>query len=184
VRSLPRRLWGAARLDAETYEEVEADPRSLGQAALVVGAVALASGAVRGFQIADAALPPDRVALQVVLAVIEPVVLWVGGSALALMVGATFFRGPETESDFPEVLRTMGFAFAPGLLGILAVLPPPTLGLAIGLASRLWVLLAVVIALRQALDFTTARAVATFGTAAVLLYLMLWGLTVAPLVPL
>ena len=170
MRSFARRMWGAARLDADTYEEVEADRGSLRQAAVVVVAAALAIGAVRWVQAAGVAL-----------SVLEPLVLWVGGSAVALMVGATFFRGPETESDFAEVLRTTGFAFTPALLRGLGALPPPVLGLAIDFAVRVWVMVAVVIALRQALDFTTVRAIGTFGTTAVLLYLILWGLTVAPL---
>jgi hypothetical protein len=174
-------MWGAARLDADTYEEVEADRGSLQQAAVVVVAAALAIGAARWAQAAALGLPPSQALLQVAVSVLEPLVLWVGGSAVALMVGATFFRGPETESDFAEVLRTTGFAFTPALLRGLGALPPPVLGLAIDFAARAWVLVAVVIALRQALDFTTVRAIGTFGTTAVLLYLILWGLTVAPL---
>jgi hypothetical protein len=116
-----------------------------------------------------------------VLSVLEPLVIWVGGSAFTFMVGATFFRGPETETDFAEVLRTTGFAFTPALLRIFALLPPPGLGLAIDLAVRAWVFVAFVVAIRQALDFTTARAVGTFGIAALLLWLILWGLSVAPL---
>jgi len=181
VRTLWRRMWGAALLDADTYEEVEADPRSLGQAVLVVGAAALAIGAAHWIRATGTEVHPDRVALQVTVSVLEPLVLWIGGSAATLMVGATFFRGPDTETDFAEVLRTTGFAFTPGLLQIFGALPPPPLGLAIDFAVRAWVLVAVVIALRQALDFTTLRAIGTFGTGAVLLYLILWGLIVAPL---
>jgi len=96
-------------------------------------------------------------------------------------VGATFFRGPETETDFAEVLRTTGFAFTPALLRIFAIVPPPALGLGIDLVARAWVFVAFVVAVRQALDFTTPRAIGTFGTAAILLWLILWGLSVAPL---
>ena len=133
MKSFARRMWGAARLDADTYEEVEADHGSLRQAAVIVIAAALAIGAARWVQASGAELPPSQVLLQVALSVLEPLVLWVGGSAVALMVGATFFRGPETESDFAEVLRTTGFAFTPALLWGLGALPPPVLGLAIDL---------------------------------------------------
>jgi hypothetical protein len=105
----------------------------------------------------------------------------VGGSTFAFMVGATFFRGPETETDFAEVLRTTGFAFTPALLRIFVILPPPALGLSIDLLARFWTFAAVVVAIRQALDFTTLRAVGTFGVAALLLWLVLWGASVAPL---
>jgi hypothetical protein len=97
------------------------------------------------------------------------------------MVGATFFRGPDTETDFAEVLRTTGFAFTPALLRIFAIVPPPVLGLSIDLVVRAWVFVAFVVAIRQALDFSTARAIGTFGFAALLLWLMLWGLSVVPL---
>ena len=69
----------------------------------------------------------------------------------------------------------------PALLRFVVLVPPPALGLSLNLAVRLWVFVAVVVAIRQALDFTTLRAIGTFGVAAALLWLMLWGLTVAPL---
>jgi hypothetical protein len=181
MTTLWRRMRGAAVLHADTYEEVEADPSSLGQAALIVGTAALVAGAARGFQGFDIGLEGQRLALQTLISAIEPLVLWVGGSAFAFMVGATFFRGPETETDFLEVLRTTGFAFTPALLRGLLFVPPPALGLSIDLLARLWTFVAVVIAIRQALDFTTSRAVGTFGSAAVLLWLVLWGASVAPL---
>jgi hypothetical protein len=173
-------MWGAALLHADTYEEVEADRASIGQAWLVMLAACTAIGVARAVQGAQAGLPQSTLVIQVTISVLEPLVLWVGGSAAAFMVGATFFRGPETETDFAEVLRTTGFAFTPALLRVFACVPPAALGLSIDFAARVWVFVAVVIALRQALDFTTLRAMGTFGTAAVLLYLIVWGLTAAP----
>jgi hypothetical protein len=175
------RMWRAAWLHADTYEEVEADKSSIGQATLVVVAACFAIGVARYLQSAGAGVPDNPLVLQVFLSVLEPFVIWIGGSAFSFMVGATFFRGPETETDFAEVLRTTGFAFTPALLRIFAIVPPPALGLGIDLIARAWVFVAFVVAVRQALDFTTARAIGTFGIAAVLLWLMLWGLSVAPL---
>jgi hypothetical protein len=120
-------------------------------------------------------------AFQVLLSALEPLVLWLGGSAFAFMVGASFLRGEETRTDFAEVLRTTGFAFTPTLLLALVVVPPPTLGLALGLIVRAWTLAALVVAIRQALDFDTPRAIGTFGAAALLLWLVLWGASIAPL---
>jgi hypothetical protein len=79
------------------------------------------------------------------------------------------------------VLRTTGFAFTPGLLLGFAAMPPFALGIAIAWIVRLWVLAAAIVAIRQALDFTTLRAVGSFGSAAVMLWLLLWGLAAAPL---
>jgi hypothetical protein len=175
------RMLRAACLHADTYEEVEADRSSIGQATAVVVGACVAIGVTRYVESASAGIPTNPLVLQVTLSVLEPLVIWVGGSAFCFMVGASFFRGPETESDFLEVLRTTGFAFTPALLRVFALVPPPALGLGIDLAARAWVFVAFVVAVRQALDFTTGRAVGTFGSAVVLLWLILWGLSVAPL---
>jgi len=81
--------------------------------------------------------------------------------------GSSFFRGPETETDFLEVLRTTGFAFTPGLLRVFAFVPPFSLGLAIDLGAFAWQMVAIVVAIRQALDYTTPRAVGTCWWSAV-----------------
>jgi hypothetical protein len=170
----------AALLHADTYEEVEADRSSLRQATGIVVAAALCIAAARAIQGSQAGVEGERLAFQVALSLLETLVLWLGGSAFALMVGATFFRGPETESDYAEVLRTTGFAFTPALLRLLVFLPQP-LGLALDLLARAWTFVAFVVAIRQALDFTSLRAVGTFGLAALLLWLVVWGASVAPL---
>jgi hypothetical protein len=169
-RSLPRRMLRAALLEPALYEEVEAERRSLGQAFAVV-LLASAAGALGAWL---AGHPPLRLALEA----LEPAVFWIGASMFAYMSGATFFRGPETQTDYAEVLRTTGFAFSPGLLRVLGGLPafdaaglrvPPTL------LADAWVVVASIVAVRQALDFSTARAIGTFGVAYLLLWLLLAG---------
>ena len=176
-----RRLLGAALLRADTYEEVEADPGALAQAALVVAAACAAIGAATFVGGRADGVAGARLALQVAVAALVPAVGWLAGSALAYMVGASFLRGPHTATDYREVLRTTGFAFAPGLLRALAWLPPAALGLAIDFGASLWVLCAGVVAVRQALDFSTRAAIGTCVSAALLLWLLVWGLSVAPL---
>ena len=172
--ALARRMWRAAKLEAQLYEEVEADRRALRQAGAVV-LLACGSGALGGW-LAGAGI--ERIAIDL----LEPLVLWLGGSTFAYMVGATFLRGPETRTDFAEVLRTTGFAFAPGLLRALAFLPPPErVGFAVAILADLWILAAAVVAVRQALDFSTARALGTFGIAYALLWLVLWAFLTLPL---
>jgi hypothetical protein len=164
----------AARLEAALYEEVEADRRSLAQA-LVVVLLASAAGALGSWL---AAHPPARVALEL----IEPLVFWIGASLFSYMAGASFFRGPHTHTDFPEVLRTTGFAFAPGVLRVLGGLPPVDvagLHLPVAVLADVWIAIAAVVAVRQALDFTTLRAVGTFGVAYLLLWLLLAGALVS-----
>ncbi len=166
-RALPRRMWRAVTLEADFYEEVEAEPRSIFQATLVV-LLASAAGALGSGLAGESSQ-------RVVLDLIEPLVFWVGCSTFSYMVGATFFRGPETQTDFAEVLRTTGFAFAPGVLRVLAFVPPAGVGLAATLIADAWILVACIVAVRQALDFTTLRAVGTFGFAYALLWLLLAG---------
>ena len=181
MRKLLRRMIQAALLDADTYEEVEADHESIFQAALVVGLASISFGLGTAIQSTNAGIAGVQLALQVAISALLPPVFWLGGSAFAFMTGASFFRGPETQTDFAEVLRTTGFAFTPGLLLVFSCLPPATLGLGIYFLTSLWIVIAGVVAIRQALDFTTARAVGTFGSAMVLLWLMVWGLSVVPL---
>lgn len=183
MSSFSRRLVRAALLDAEIYEEVEADHSSIGQALLVVVGASVAIGLGRWLQASLAGIGVEQRLFQLAVSFLEPLVLWFGGSAFAFMVGASFFRGPETETDFPEVLRTTGFAFTPAGLSAFAFLPPPLLGMSIDFLAWGWVLVAGIIAVRQALDFTTLRAIGTFGTTTVLLWMLLWGLAKAPVLP-
>jgi len=181
VSDLFRRMRGAAALHADTYEEVEADRTSIAQAGAIVAAASLSNAL--GTVVALGRLEPDggRLVFQTILSALLPLVIWLGGSMFSYMAGATFFRVSETETDFAEVMRTTGFAFTPGLLLGFAATPPLALGISIVWIVRLWILLAAVVAIRQALDFTTLRAVGSFGSAALLLWLLLWGLAAAPL---
>jgi hypothetical protein len=171
----------ASLFDVDTFEEVEADPRSIRQATLVVTLAAASNALGTWIQGAGAGIAPAPLGFQVLISLLLPYVVWLGGSAFSFMTGASFFRGPETRTDFPEVLRTTGFAFAPGVLLVFAALPQATLGLGIAFLARIWVVSAGVVAVRQALDFTTWRAVGTFGSAGLLLWLVVWGLSVVPL---
>jgi hypothetical protein len=166
-RSLWLRMLRAAKLDAQLFEEVEAERASISQAVLVV-LLASTAGAL-GARLAGAT------PLHIAVDFSEPLVFWIVGSAFSYMLGATFLRGPHTATDYAEVLRTTGFAFAPGLLRLGAAIPPPTLGFALTVAADLWVLVAGIVAVRQALDFSTTRAVLTFGIGTVLLWLTLGG---------
>jgi hypothetical protein len=177
-------MLGAALLRADTYEEVEADRSSITQAMGVVAAACVAGGAGSWLRGADgSALAGDVLSLplHVVVVTLEPLVSWLVSGAFAYMVGATFFKGPETETDYLEVLRTTGFAFGPGVLFVFGGLGPETMGLVLMGLGRLWILLASVVAVRQALDFTTLRAIGTYGVAALLMWLVLWGFAIVPI---
>ncbi|MFO7259902.1 MAG: YIP1 family protein [bacterium] len=145
-RSLTERMKGAALLDIEAYEEVEADTSATAQAAIVVGIVALATA------IGSAPAGPSGF----LVGLIETYVRWLLWSGLTYLIGDKLLGGTAT---WGELLRTLGFAHVPRALLVLAVLPG--LGWVLELAVAVWVLAAAIVALRQALDFSTTRAVVT-----------------------
>jgi hypothetical protein len=149
-RGLMGRMIRAARLEEDLYEEVERDRNATGQAAQVV--------LIAGIAAAIAALLSRNWAG----AVIEiPLVFvgWVIWSYLTYWVGKTLFSTPNTRVSPGEMLRTLGFATTPQILGILAFIP--ILGALVSLAVLIWTLVAGVIAVRAAMDFDTGRAIGT-----------------------
>jgi len=98
-------------------------------------------------------------------------VTWFAWAVLMLQIGTRALPEPETQADLGELLRTTGFAAAPGLLQAFAVLPGATKPVFVG--AWMWMLVAMIVAVRQALDFhTTGRAVAVCGVALLLSFLM------------
>jgi hypothetical protein len=73
--------------------------------------------------------------------------------------GGAGLKESQTEADVGQLLRTTGFSSSPGLLRILGILPGLT-GI-VFLGCHVWMLVAMVIAVRQALDYHgTGRAIA------------------------
>jgi hypothetical protein len=148
--TLIERVIGAVRLDAATYEEVEADPTAMTQAMLVVVVASLAAGIGAGAAGASSG--------GMLGGAIGAVIGWFVWSATVYFVGTRLLPGPDTEADLGQLLRTTGFSAAPGAFGILGIVPG--LGGLISLVAGIWQLAAMVVAVRQALDYeTTGRAV-------------------------
>ncbi len=147
--SLVDRMIRAAMLDEQLYEEVEHDQSATRQAMLVVvlGAVAAGIGALYGGLRA------------LVVGITTALVGWAIYAFVAYWVGTHIFHGPHTSATGGELLRTLGFANSPRVLLVLLIIP--VVGLFIALAVFIWTLITTVIAIRQALDFTTGRAIAT-----------------------
>jgi hypothetical protein len=154
-----RRLAGAAMLDAATYEEVEADRGATIQAVGVILLASLAAGiGARGASGARPALEFFVVGASLSLAA------WAAFAALTLQVGTRWLPHPDTRADAGQMLRTLGFAAAPGLLQVFGVFSGVTLP--VFMIAIAWTLVASVVATRQALDYpTTRRAVAVCGLA-------------------
>jgi hypothetical protein len=147
MSTFAERFIGAACLKPDIYEEVEADKTATGQAMLVVALSSVAGGI--GMAGEGAGL---------IVGTVAALLGWVIWAALIYFLGAKVFPQPQTRVDVGELLRTTGFAAGPGVLRVLGVVPG--LGALILLAVSVWMLVAMVIAVRQALDFTsTGRAI-------------------------
>lgn len=155
------RLIRAAMLDASLYEEVEADRRALGQAVVVVLLSSLAAG------IGGAGLQGPSWEVQLLVTGVA-LVTWAAWAMLVLQIGARMMPEPQTRSDIGQLLRTIGFAAAPGLVQVFAMHPPVTIPVFV--ASWIWMAAAMVIAIRQALDYRgTWHAIAVTATALLLI---------------
>ncbi|MBN1151668.1 MAG: YIP1 family protein [Dehalococcoidia bacterium] len=154
--SLLNRMMRAARLQPALYEEVEADTSATGQALLVVILVSAATGIVAGFE-ALAFGGGVRFFYGLLYGVATAITGWLIWALFAYVVGITILKGPQTSSTWGELLRTMGFASTPELLRIFAVVPG--IGGVIAIVGSVWRLLATIIAVRQALDFSTWRGI-------------------------
>lgn len=149
MASLGQRMLRAAKLEAELYEEVEADQEATGQATGVVVLSSLAAGLGAG---AQGGVPG------VVLGTVVALLGWYLWAFLTYWVGTRILPEPQTEADLGEMLRTTGFSSAPGLLRVLGVVP--ALRGVVFVGSSIWMLVAMIIAVRQALDYrSTLRAV-------------------------
>jgi hypothetical protein len=145
-RSIVDRMKGAALLDVATYEEVEHDNDATGQAAVVVIIVAVCSalGAIW------------RGGPSIIAGPISAVLGWLLWSAITYVIGDKLLGGTAT---WGELLRTIGFAQSPGVLMIFGIIP--ILGGIVRVVVALWLLVAGIIAIRQALDFSTGKAIVT-----------------------
>ena len=142
--TLVYRAMGAAVLDASMYEGIEADTRATRQALVVVLAAAVAAG------IGASGWAGPNWHILVSFGVLA-LVTWVAWAVLILHVGGRYFRQPQTQVDLGELLRTVGFAASPGLLQVAAIVP--FLTVPVFAISWLWMLAAMVVAVKHALDF-------------------------------
>lgn len=143
------RVIRAMKLDASLYEEVENDPTTMKQAMLVVLLSALAAGIGSGGELGFVGF---------VGSMLVALVGWFVWAGLTYLIGTKLLPGPNTEADMGQLLRTIGFAAAPGLLRVFSAIP--MLGILISLVVSIWMLATFVVAVRQALDYEgTGRAV-------------------------
>ncbi len=171
--SLWNRMFRALQLSPAVYEEVESDAGATGQALLAVVLVSLAGGIGAAI---EALVDGDGASLVwgLFFGLGTAIIGWLVWALFVYMIGVSILKGPNTSSSWGEVLRTMGFANAPGLLRIFAFIP--VAGSIIAAAGSIWTLVAAVVAVRQALDFSTARAIATAAVGWLAYMFLIFGL--------
>jgi hypothetical protein len=173
MRTFTQRFLGALRLDVTVYEEVEADPRATAQALVVVALSSIAGGlGMSGLG-----------ARGLILGTLAALIGWLAWATLVFVLGVRLLPEPQTRTSVGELLRTSGFASAPGVLRAVGFVP----GLAwpVFVITAVWMLAAMVVGVRQALDFTTTRraiAVCAVGWFLVMVAAIVIGVVFAPTV--
>lgn len=169
-----QRLLGAMALDVAIYEEVEGDRGATTQAFSVVVLSSLAAGiGARGFG--------ENTVSNIAFITIVSLLAWAGWALVTFEIGARLMPDPQTRVDVGQLLRTIGFASTPGLLRVLGVLPRATIPVFV--VTSIWMLLAMVVAVRQALDYrSTARAAAVclLGWVLAVTFAVVMGLVFGP----
>ena len=149
MSSFNDRLIGAAKLNVKIYEEVEADRSALNQA---MGVVILSSAAAGVGIIGTAGVKG------ILIGTIVALIAWFVWAYLTYFIGTKILPEPQTKADFGELLRTIGFSSSPGIIRILGIIPG--LGGIIFAVAGIWMFIAMIVAIRQALDYqSTWRAV-------------------------
>ena len=143
------RMIGAARLNVETYEDVEHDSGATLQAMLVVVLVSIASVVGQLIGGSDAG-----VGWIIVSGVIRGVVSWALWALFAWLIGATLLKTAQTEANWGQLARCTGFAQAPGILNVFFFIP--ILGTIIYLVALVWTIMCMIVAVRQSLDYTSS----------------------------
>jgi hypothetical protein len=162
-----RRIIRAMRLEPGLYEEVEADRDATGQAAGVVVLSSIVSGIGYGGHLGIKTI---------FFGTLGALVGWMAWAVITYFVGTKILPSPQTRSDPGELLRTLGFAHSPAFLNIFGIIP--LLGWLVRVIIFFWILFAWVIAVRQALDYTsTGRAVGVCVIGWLIYIVIAWLLT-------
>lgn len=170
MADLAGRMIGAMQADVKTFEEIEADPNAMTQAVTVIviaGVAALIGNFFRSGVVGG------------IMGLVASLVGYALFSLLVFLIGTKVMPEPTTKADFNEAFRTIGFAAAPGVFNILAIIP--YLGPLISLLVALWSLVIAVIAVRSVLDYSnTGRAIIVCIIAAVVC-MIVWMLVMVPI---
>jgi hypothetical protein len=141
------RIVRIIKLDFPVFKEIEDDPNATTEAAIIVVVAAFLSAIGSAFGAA-------RPVVSFFSTLLSSVVGWVVWSYVSHYVGQAMFKGKGTPM---QMLRVVGYANAPQLLGILNIIP--CIGWIGGLAGAILSLIASIMAIREALDLETGQAI-------------------------
>ena len=168
--TLTGRLVGVLRLDAQAYEDIEHDRKATAQALTVVVLGSLSAGLGAGLTFGPTALVRET---------IGGVAGWVMWAGVTYLLGARVWPESETRTDMGELLRTIGFSYAPSFFSIFGVFP--LIGGAVRVVVALWLLATTVVAVRQALDYrSTAKAFQVVFVGWLIFVLIAWASSSRP----
>ena len=136
------RMIGAAKLDVKVYEEVEKDTTATQQALLVVVIVAIATG-IGSFAYGGV--------LGFFVGIVGGAGLWAMWAWITYYIGTTILKTDATDADWGQLARTLGFAQSPGVLKVAGFIP--VIGPLIFFLASIWQLVAMIVAIKQALDY-------------------------------
>ena len=144
------RVRGVLLLDVRTFEEIEADTTANLQALIVVASASIAAGLGAGVRLGVVGLLRET---------FGALIGWVMWAAVTWVIGSKLLPEPQTRTDMGELLRVIGYAYAPNLFGFFVFIP--ALGVVISTVVSFWLLAATILAVRQALDYVSTWRAAT-----------------------
>ena len=169
-----RTMIRAAMLRPDAYEEVEANKSATIQAMAIVVLVSIATGigatglVLEGQEMAQLGLG------DIMSGVLRSLMGWALLALITFVVGAKLLPSPETKANWGELARTLGFAQTAGLLYLGGVIPG--IGPFIFLLGFLMVLVASIIAIRQALDYSSTLRAVVVGVISYIPYVLILSL--------
>jgi hypothetical protein len=178
MASFGERVVGAMKLDANAFEDVERDPTAIGQAVgvVVMSAVAAGIGSIYAGGLTG-----------IVVTLIGSLIGYLVWAAIVWLVGTKVMPDPATKADFPQTFRVIGFAASPGLLqvlGIIGIIPfiGWIIAFLISLLITVWMIAAMVVAVRQVLDYQSTGKAAVVVIIGFIAYLILYAIVILPIV--
>jgi len=161
------RVVGALKLDANTFEDIERDPTAMGQAVGIIALAALASNLGQIWRLGFGVM---------LIGVCSSLVGYVLWSVVVWLAGTKLMPDPATKADFPETFRTIAFAAAPGLIGVVTIIPflGWLLMLILTPVILIWSMAAMVVAVRSVLDYSETFKAVIVVLIGFVVYVVFW----------